>query len=73
MPLMMFSLKFIIEYLEDEDASYSEGLILVGVFCVFSFINIYFRHVALFHAYTYILVVRKSTVGLLYNKMLRLS
>ena len=73
MPLMMFSLKFIIEYLQDDDAPYWEGLILVGIFCAFSFINIYLRHVALFQAYSYILVVRKSSIGLLYSKILKLS
>ena len=72
-PLMLFTVKFIIEYLEDDSASLEEGLLLLALFCSFAFIFTFLRYVSSFFTLTFMLVLRKSTIGLLYRKMLRLS
>ena len=73
MPLMMYSLKFIIDYLRRDDPPIWEGVVIVIFFVTFSFVNILVRHVYLFYAYYFILILRKSTLSLLYEKITTLS
>ena len=73
MPLLMLTVKFIVEFLQDDSASYYEGLLLFGIFCVFAFNYTYLRHVSAFNILAFVLVLKKSTIGLLYRKLLNLS
>ena len=73
MPLLMLTVKFIVEFLQDDSAPYYEGVVLFGVFCLFAFNYTYLRHVSGFNILMFVLVLKKSTIGLLYRKLLNLS
>ncbi len=50
-PLMMYSLKFIIEYLQKDSPDITEGIVLLLIFTFLSFMWNFLRHVFLFYAY----------------------
>ena len=73
LPMMIYFMRFMIEFIEKEDPSPYEAVYLLGVFIPVLLIGFLLRHFYLFYAYSFIIIMRKSTTALLYKKLMKLS
>ena len=65
-PIYLFVAKLFIDFLSDEDAELSHGLVLLGGFIILISLTVLMRHCYYFYAMSFGLTMRKTLTGFLF-------